>query len=552
MKGVRIFVFFSVLFVACPWDASPHQPAVNQPQRFGVSDVGLKTIPGHDASGTRLAMSTKTGRTSVSPREPLELNLRDFIELVYRKNERILFQQLEWGVAKDAVEGERGIFEPDFVGAYQHDKNRYQNTVEEIIARSPLIYRPDLIFDERNNTYSGAVEGLVPTGTRLRLGYDLREINNNLSDFLEPGGLDQYKTFLGASLEQPLLKNGGIKATMAKIRIAEADADVAFQAYRQEMMGTVFDAASTYWELYLAQERYKVRQDSVRIASELLQHNREWASAGRMAETEVMEAEAGLALRKSLESAAGQEMTSAMNRVRSFFSSSTAEEEMPVRATDKLRVEIVDADFNQSYIRALKLRPEYLSTRRKIEREGIRVEFAKNQRWPQLDLKASYGINGLDTSASGSWKYAADFDYEAYTVGVELRIPIVGGTKSRSELRAAKKRKKQSLLELKAVEVALANATDTAVQSLQSAKEQVLYYENAVSLRKRLLDVEMERFRAGKSDSRLLLEREGDLLVAREAELESLVNYKKAALELGRAEGTLLVSHGIEVMEVRN
>jgi hypothetical protein len=61
--------------------------------------------------------------------------------------------------------------------------------------------------------------------------------------------------------------------------------------------------------------------------------------------------------------------------------------------------------------------------------------------------------------------------------------------------------------------------------------------------------VEFERFKAGKSDSRLLLEREGDLLEAKGAELESLVNYKKAALELEREEGSLLLSHGIEVME---
>jgi hypothetical protein len=49
-----------------------------------------------------------------------------------------------------------------------------------------------------------------------------------------------------------------------------------------------------------------------------------------------------------------------------------------------------------------------------------------------------------------------------------------------------------------------------------------------------------------------LLEREAELLVAREAELESLVNVQKASLELRQSEGSLMLRYGIEAMEVEN
>jgi outer membrane protein TolC len=491
------------------------------------------------------AQAVPTPKPSTSSEQPLSLSVQEFIKLVKEKNERITFKRLEWDVSKDAIKGERAIFEPFFVGSAAHENNRQRNTVEELIARSSII-GASRIFQERNNDYNAAIEGMLHPGTRLRLGYDLRDISNSLS---EPVG-SQYKTFMGITLEQPILKNAGIRTNTSQIRIAEKDADISFQSYRQELMEEVFQAASAYWDLYLAQEKYKVRQNSVRLAEELLKNNQEWVKVGRMAETEALEAEAGLALRKSLSRAAEQGVVSAMNRVRTFFSSSAAEDKVPVRAADVPSMEKVVAVFESSLKRAFKLRPEYISTLEKIEREGIRIAFAKNQRWPQLDLKGSYGLNGLKSSADESFHDATSGDFPSYTIGLELKIPIGGGWKSQSDLRIAEKRKEQVLHELKAIEVALANGTETAVKNIYSSKDQAQYHEKGVVLRQRLLDVEVARFEAGRSDSRRLLEREGDLLLSKEAVLESLVNVKKAGLELERQEGSILLSHGIEVMEV--
>jgi outer membrane protein TolC len=167
-----------------------------------------------------------------------------------------------------------------------------------------------------------------------------------------------------------------------------------------------------------------------------------------------------------------------------------------------------------------------------------------------LDLKGSYGVNGLATSFSESWDDAWDSGHKTWYVGVELRIPLTGDKKSRSELEATRQRKKQALLELKSVEVATANALHTAIRSLRSALEQVRHYGHAVDLNERLLEAEAAKVKAGKSNTRLLLEKEENLIRAREAEIDSLLNYKRAVLQLGVAEGSLLISHNIEEMEV--
>lgn len=467
------------------------------------------------------------------------LTLQDYIQLVREKNDRIIIQQLEMEISSEMVKNARSIFEHEFVGSFQRESNHVKNTVEESLS---LGWSNE--YEDLNVDYNAALEGLVPTGGRLSLAYSLRDISNSL----QSPGEEEYKGFFGATFTQPLLKNGGVKATMANIHVAEADRDVAFHTYRQGMMEVVATAASAYWDLYLAQEEYKMRRESVRIAEQILKDNRVRVKTGKMAETEVLDAEAGLAERKSLESAARQEIIHSMNNVRNLIFTSTAESTITIVAADRLQIDRIVSDFDKSLQSGLKLRPDYLSSKIKAEKEGVRIAYARNQRWPQLDLKASYGLNGLGITAGDSWN-DLDREYDSWAVGFEMRIPLVGGIKSSSELRAAKNRKKQELLKLKAIEVALANIVDTSIRNVQSIKEQANYYKEAVDNNKLLLDVEFKRLHRGKSNSRLVLEREESLNNALENELESLVKHKKAFLELEMAEGTLLKRYGIEIIE---
>lgn len=471
--------------------------------------------------------------------ETLTISLRDLFELVQEKNEKIRSQHLEWKNSSEAVNRERSIFEPVFVGSYQHEENRYRTTAKESVSLGFVN-----VFDEHNDDFNLAIEGLLPTGARLRLGYTMQELFNTLT-----GGENENKTFLGASLTQPLLKNGGVNTTMAKIRITEADSDVEFQTYRQQQINILSEAASAYWDLYFSQEKYNMRMASVQVAEKILEDSKERVRTGKMAETEVLEAEAGVFFRKSLEVQARQDIISATNELRTLFSSSAADKKIEIKVADRIEIDQLELSLKSSLERASKLSPEYVASLRNLEREDVRVAFAKNQRWPQLDLKSSYGLNGLDNSVADSYLDTVDGHFPSWSVGFELKIPIGGGTKSRSELAIAKNRKQQALLKAKAVEVAVVNTIDTAIRNVHSTLEQVMYYGSVARLNKRLLEAEIARLKEGKSNSRLVLEKEENLNKAKEAEIESLVNYKKALLGLEVAEGSLLLNNGIEVME---
>jgi len=202
--------------------------------------------------------------------------------------------------------------------------------------------------------------------------------------------------------------------------------------------------------------------------------------------------------------------------------------------------------FEDSLKKAFSSRPEYIASQKKIEQENIRISFAENQIWPQLDLKASYSLNGLGTGYEDSIYDAKTSNKENWALGLEITLPMGGGQKNRSELTSSKLKKRQALLQAKAIEVALANTVDSAIQQVHSTSDQINYYQQVVDFNEKLLEVELERLKAGKSNSRLVLEKEEDFINAREAELETRVNYKKALLRLLVAEGVLLKKFGIE------
>lgn len=470
------------------------------------------------------------------------MNLRDFVRIVVEKNEQIQYQNAEWVVAKEAVKGAKAVFEPVLLGDHQILRDKRRNTVQEMINQG---YAAEFWEDSYSNQL--ALEETLPIGGKLRLGCTYKDFSTSVD---ERYGVDKEKqVVVGITMTQPLLKNAGIKPTTAGINIAEADRDIAFQNYRVQTMRVVSDAISSYWDLFLAHRKRQMRIESEHNAEEVLRDNMARVKAGKMAETEVWEARAALAMRQSRVSEAEQMIVAAMNNVRTFISSSAAIEKLEIDPVDVPSLDEAARNFEDSLSRALKYRGEYLASRKKIDREDIRLAFAVNQSWPQVDLKGSYNLNGLTDKYSNPYSDAFERDHPTWSVGLEFRIPLGGDRKATSDLEMTRQRKRQALLELKAVEVAIANVVDTSLKNLESARKQLKKYQSITELNGRLLNTELQRFKAGKSNSRTLLEREENLNTVRENEVDSLVKYIKAVYQLDLAEGLLLDRLGVDFME---
>lgn len=466
------------------------------------------------------------------------LSLSQFIDLVVERNQQLQSKYADLEIRKEGVKGASAIFEPVLVSSYSHLYNNEQNDSAQFASRGFTE-----TYEQKVDNYKVEVEGLLATGGQVTVGTALNVSEDDLSD-----NKSQYRQLAYVNLKQPLLKNAGIDTTNTKIRIAEGDVGLALQSYRQEMLNLVGRASIIYWELSLAQQQLAMRAESVEVAKRILEDNRARFETGKMAEIEVLEAEAGVALRKALEVEAHKKYVEAKNDALTLFAEHSVAYDAVISAIDPLELEKGTHNYQNSISKAFKYRPEYLATQMKLSQEKIRLAYAENQRWPELDLKGSYGLNGLESDWSDAWDKMEDDDYYSWSVGLELRVPLFGDKKSASEMAQVKQSKRKALLEMKAIEVALANTVNTTIQNIQSATEQAAYSTQVAEFNKRLLDIELIRLDAGKSNSRLVLEIEEDYRIAKEAEVEALVTQKKALIELEMAEGSLLSRFRKDVM----
>jgi outer membrane protein len=462
------------------------------------------------------------------------MGLSDALAEVLRSNLRLRSQALEKTIAKEQLRGEWAIFEPDFVASVTEEANNRQNTRQQFLSQATTI------FDEKNRIYSSGIEGLLPTGGRLKVSGQNRRLDNNL----QLAGQRESESFVAVSLTQPLLKGAGWGVTAAQIKLASAQSRVVMQEYRRQLMLVLSQSELAYWDLVAARDLANLRASSAEMAERVLTDNKARVEQGKMTEIEVLQAESGVAVRKAGVSDARQRVDAALSQLNSFFGRTLGGGLEPA---EKLEPKPVDNDRSRALMLAFRNHPLYIAQLEKSRQDDIRLSYAKNQKWPQLDLKASYGLNGLGSDFDNSVSFATSSDYPSWYVGFELRIPLGGGQKARSQTRVATSRKEQGLLEIKAIEVELINSVSTTLAKASSADEKSKSFRGVVALNQRLLDTELSRLDGGKSDSRKVLQAEQDLADARVSELEARLDWQRANVELLVQTGTYLEQHGFEV-----
>jgi outer membrane protein TolC len=485
---------------------------------------------------------------STNTNEVVELRLMDYLQRVLDHNNTIQAKifEAEAGVRKERAE--LGIFEPDWTASVSRVINKRTNNVQQAAEQSGQFF-----FSERNTIYDTGLETLLPTGAKIRLGYTMSDLVNNVNPF---GGfitrsndtfIQQYQTFVGATVTQPLLKNAGTGYTMAGIRLAALESDIAFQEYRRQLMLTLSQAESAYWNLYYAQEQLQFFQESVSVAQSVLDDSQEKVKAGQGSDLDVLEAQSGLAVRKTKQNEALQSYYDAMSQVRAFTGAMPTEQRRDLRAVDMPATTNEPASYAENFRNAFYLNPDYQIQRKKVAQENLRLGVARNQVLPELDLKAAYGFNGLGRTPGDSWDLVESRDFPSWTVGAELTVPLAGNIKGRNQLAAAKLTYRAAVADLNGIQAEIANALDATLRKVRSWRDSIESYETVVRFNEDLLKTERERLKVGTIEPRKVFEVEADLLDSRQNLAQALVQLQRTMLQLQVVAGSLLKDRGLDM-----
>ncbi|MBN1696803.1 MAG: TolC family protein [Spirochaetales bacterium] len=469
-----------------------------------------------------------------------EMTLADAVETAVRLNPLVEETRLEWLIATRNVNAEWGQFEPNIVGYYSLQDFNHRNNIKETIEQLG-----NTEYFEDTEEYALGIEGKTPTGSTYNIGYTLNKKKSTYASDHE------YNTYIGITLEQPLLRGATRGAPRAGINVANRERIIAFHKYRKQLMETITQVEAAYWNLAFAQELYQIHLDSVDIAKKLVKDAEERVKTGKMSQLEFTEAEAGLALREIALAESEQNIMSAMTELRLLVADYRLNEDRELIAMDSLFSVEEPSGLEKMEIMEtiVSMHPDYLIRKNEVERESIALNYYKDQCLPVLNVIGNYNLTGMGGSFEDSIHMTFDQTNPSWSLKLELQVPLFGSISRNNQREAAQLKKHISEKNFEATEYEVVNAITMLLQHIETLSKRRENMKKVVGVKQRLLDVELSRLEAGYSNSRLVYEAEEELFDARQNEMDTIVRYKLAVSRLAMVCGTSLSDKNLEKRE---
>ncbi len=485
-----------------------------------------------------------TAISSSAQAEGRNLSMGELRTLVLAQNWSIQGKLLDFESKRRQEQSSKGVFDPTLSLAYQYEDSQRPNTVEQ---RRQLEGVPEL--SERNHTYSASLQTLTPLGTKMGLTFTASDLRNNLQQLKDPilraTGERERVSFLGVTLTQPLLRDAGKKAALAAIRLAATESEQAYQDFRRQLMVTLSSAELAYWNLYMAQEQMAFFEQSLGLTTQMQKDAETEVKAEKSPPLKLATASAASAQRRGHLMQARQQLIEAQTALAGFCGLDLASTG-PLRATDSPPRAVGSPTLSESLQKALESNPDFLVKQAELQAEHVRVEYAKNQNRPRLDLKAAYGLNGLGSSYGDSFDDLSGWNYPAWSLGLEFSVPL-GNREASNRLAATLVRLRKAESGVTDARLQLVNGVDGALRKVQLARQSLDVFGTAVKTNQEIVDSHLVDLKAGKIELRLVLEAEEDLSQSRINSLMALVTLRQALLEFDLATGQTLATRNLEI-----
>ena len=479
--------------------------------------------------------------------EPLALTLEDAIRRALTKNFQIRAEKLTPQIARARQLAASGKFDPVAEVSVTYDENNQELRTLNNELLAPTVEAggetPDLFARSTGLEVDSSISGLSPWGMTYDIGGSTtRDTSNRISN-------ERFNSFFGISLTQPLLRNFGTDVNLAQLRLARADRAISEWTLRERIIQVVTDTVNTYCDLFVATENLGVEERSRALSAQLLADNLKRAEIGVMSPLDVMQARADLASREERVLVARRTMLNNEN----FLKQLVTDEVFQVLST---RIEIaelpdlggVKADKEKDFPMAFQMRPDYRQALLELQKRQINVVFARNQMLPRLDLVASFGINGIDTSLASSINRVTGQDTNnfAWTGGVVGSLPIPN-REARGEAEARQLETARALVELKRLEQAILVEADNAAGQIETARELIAATSAAYEFAQKTLDAAQARLASGTTTTFEVLQFQRDLATAEINAIRARADHIRAIAAYARATGLTLAKNRISI-----
>jgi outer membrane protein len=483
------------------------------------------------ATGAVDAETPEQTRPIVPPTGPLTITVEQAMLLALENNRSLMVQRLNPQIERTSEQQALAAFDPDLTAQVAEERDK--------VTTGPTLRRADGI------TASAGVDEFLPTGTTLGVTGSSSQVNL-------AGDEEEYASRMAFNATQSLLRGFGTSVNLASVNQARLDTEISQYELRGFAQALLAQVEETYWNYVLAQRQIDIFQQSLDLAQRQLEETQERVRLGDLASSELPAAEAEVALRR--ENLINARSTLAQTKLtllrllnppgsggetpnQSWWSREVVARSLPVSPSITLD------DVEPHVALALRMRPDLNQARLLWQRDDLEIVKTKNGLLPRLDLFVTLGKTGYAESFGNSVKNIDDDNYDA-SVGLAFEYSAFNRAARARHLRAVLTRRQQreaidNLSQLVEVDVR------SAYVEIARAKEQVTATAATRRLQEEKLRSETEKFRLGKSTSLLVAQAQRDLVAGQISEVQAVVSYLKAFVELYRLEGSLLDRRGI-------
>lgn len=496
----------------------------------------------------------------ISGEEVISLSLEDCIVKAMKNNLSVAVEIYNPELADVSVTRAKEIFMPSFNLSY--DNRSTENPSFWWLEAAETV-------TSKYANYSFSMMQQIPTGGSLSLSlYSYKSDTNQGFQLINP----RYGSTLQFDFTQPLLKDFGFKVSRKEIIIAQNNLDISRNQLKSILLDTVFKVQEAYWNLTYAIENFKVKQQSLQLARDLLAKNKKEVEVGKIAPIEILNAETVVAEREA-DILQAEALIKRCEDVLKNMLNLSCEEGIDLKKIVPMDkpVFIKEEVFLEDALKqALENRPDLKINKKSIETKELNISVAKNQMLPGLDFKLSYWSPGVSGDrilykddnpflgeigkekgkATDSLRDAFKLLYKNWSVGLTLSLPL-SNVFTRADLVRARMELEQSLLELENLEKQTILEVRDAVREVKTNAKRVEAYRVARELAGRRLEAEEKKLNVGLTTNYFVLEYQEALANAKSIEIKSLVDYNISRARLEKAIGSSLDKRNIRISQFR-
>jgi outer membrane protein TolC len=452
--------------------------------------------------------SAPSARQTIPPIR-VEADLKALVADALDRNLPLLAERVVPEVAQAGTRAARGAFEP----AVQFSPGLGRGSQTTETASGPVKSTTSRFW--YGNAVSGAlpystlsVAGELPTGTTYDVAFD----SNRRGEF--PAQLQEHgvevDSRLTVSFAQPLLRGAGTSIARADIRSADLAALAATRRYERVAEETVAAVERAYWELAFADATEAMERESLERATALLGRNQRLVALGLTAQVDLLTSRQAVAAREAAVTEAVRSRRDAAERLVFLVYGRQATDRLAVaeglRVSAPVVAPVVPA-VDEAEAEALKRRADLAAAREEVAISSVRVEVARSDLKPSLQLTGSYTAAASNAANLRLWgtDRVGDLAVTGWQGGLVFTVPV-GNAVGKAGYRQALLGRSQQELAVSALENDIRLAVRQASRAITEGARRLTQAEEALTLARLQYDAETKRLELGLSDSFRLLQ----------------------------------------------